>query len=37
MLAWALWLSFALLRWRSWVWKAFTHDGMWKGKVTAAA
>jgi hypothetical protein len=33
MLAWALWLSFALLRWSPWVWNAFTHEGMWKGKV----
>ncbi len=37
MLAWALWLSFALLRWLPWAWKSFTHDGMWKGKVAAAA
>ena len=37
MLAWALWLSFALLRWLPWAWKAFTHEGMWRGKVTATA
>ena len=37
MLAWALWLSFALLRWMPWAWNAFTHQGIWKGKVQAAA
>ena len=36
MLAWALWLSFALLRWLPWAWTAFTHDGMWKGRVKEA-
>jgi len=36
MLAWALWLSFALLRWLPWAWNAFTPDGMWKGRVKEA-
>lgn len=33
MLAWALWLSFALLRWLRWAWTAYSHDGLWRGKV----
>jgi len=28
-LAWALWLSFALLRWLPWVWRTFAKDGFW--------
>jgi hypothetical protein len=36
MLAWALWLSFALLRWLPWAWTAFTQGGMWKGRVKEA-
>ncbi len=32
-LAWALWLSFALLRWLPWVWRAFTDDGLWRGRL----
>ncbi len=28
-LAWALWLSFALLRWLPWVWQCFSMDGLW--------
>ena len=28
-LAWALWLSFALLRWLPWVWQCFSVDGLW--------
>jgi len=30
MLAWALWLSFALLRWLPWAWNAFRADGWWR-------
>ena len=30
-LAWALWLSFALVRWLPWVWKCFSNDGFWRG------
>ena len=29
-LAWALWLSFALLRWLPWVWQCFSSDGFWR-------
>lgn len=37
MLAWALWLSFALLRWVPWAWRAWSRDGFWRGHVIAAA
>ncbi len=30
MLLWALWLSFALLRWLRWGWECFTANGLWK-------
>jgi hypothetical protein len=30
MLAWALWLSLALLRWLPWAWAAFSHGGAWR-------
>lgn len=29
-LAWALWLSFALLRWLPWVWTCFSERGLWR-------
>ncbi len=29
-LAWALWLSFALLRWLPWVWRTFSKEGFWR-------
>jgi hypothetical protein len=29
MLAWALWLSFALTRWTRWAWEVFARDGVW--------
>ena len=29
-LAWALWLSFALVRWLPWAWNCFTRDGFWR-------
>ena len=33
MLAWSLWLAFALLGWLKWGWRSFSSDGMWrKGK-----
>ncbi len=32
-LAWALWLSFALLRWLPWVWQCFSSDGFWRKRV----
>ena len=31
-LAWALWLSFALLRWLPWVWRCFSKDGYWQSR-----
>jgi hypothetical protein len=39
MLAWALWLAFALLRWLRWGWECFSSGGYWKpkAKVEAAA
>jgi hypothetical protein len=30
MLAWALWLAAALLRWLKWGWNQFSHEGCWK-------
>lgn len=33
MLAWALWLSFAVLRWLRWAWTAYSHEGFWRGRV----
>ena len=31
-LAWALWLSFSLVRWLPWVWRCFSSDGFWRKK-----
>ena len=36
-LAWALWLSFALVRWLPWVWKCFSNDGLWRSQKDAVA
>lgn len=33
MLAWALWLAFALLNWVKWGWRCFSSNGLWR-KVT---
>ena len=30
MLAWALWLAFALLGWLRWGWEAFRTGGLWR-------
>lgn len=30
MLAWALWLSYALTRWLKWAWEVFARDGLWR-------
>lgn len=30
MLAWALWLAFALLRWLGWAWRCFSSGGIWR-------
>jgi hypothetical protein len=32
MLAWSLWLSFALLRWLRWGWQCFGTDRLWRSK-----
>ena len=29
MLAWALWLAFALLRWLRWGWECYSEGGLW--------
>ena len=34
-LAWALWLSFALMRWLPWVWRCFAEGGLWRAKAPA--
>lgn len=31
-LAWALWLSFALLKWLPWVWESFSKRGFWRSR-----
>ena len=31
-LMWALWLSFALLRWLPWVWQCFAKEGFWRSR-----
>ncbi len=33
MLAWALWIAFALLRWLRWSWGAFSSGGYWRSVV----
>ena len=30
MLLWALWLSFALLRWLPWAWRQYASEGLWR-------
>jgi hypothetical protein len=30
MLAWALWLALALLRWAPWAWESFSLGGLWR-------
>ena len=32
MLAWSLWLAFALLRWARWSWQCFSHNRLWFSK-----
>lgn len=32
MLLWALWLSFALLAWMQWGWRAFGHGAFWRAR-----
>lgn len=36
-LVWALWLSFALLKWLPWVWQKFSADGFWRSRKDQAA
>jgi hypothetical protein len=36
-LGWALWLSFALLRWLPWVWRSFSSQGYWRPRERAVA
>ena len=36
MLLWALWLSFALLRWLPWAWRQFSSHGLWRSRQVAA-
>jgi hypothetical protein len=31
-LAWALWLSFALLHWLRWAWQCFAKEGFWRSR-----
>ena len=35
-LAWALWLSLALMRWLPWIWQCFSATGLWHGKPPTA-
>jgi hypothetical protein len=37
MLAWALWLATALLRWLRWGWAQFAHGELWRGRRRIAA
>jgi hypothetical protein len=30
MLAWALWLALAVIRWARWIWGCFTHGELWR-------
>ncbi len=32
-LAWALWLSFALMRWLPWAWRGWSEGGSWQGRI----
>ncbi len=34
-LAWALWLSFALIRWLPWAWRCWSEGGHWQGALVA--
>ncbi|MCH8158667.1 MAG: hypothetical protein IIA08_02225 [Proteobacteria bacterium] len=36
-LVWALWLSFALLRWLPWVWRCFSSQGFWRPRTKVQA
>jgi hypothetical protein len=36
-LGWALWLSFALLKWLPWIWRSFSSQGYWRPRERAVA
>jgi hypothetical protein len=36
MLAWALWLAYALLDWLRWGWNCYSRDGLWRARRTQA-
>ncbi len=36
-LLWALWLSFALLKWLPWAWRCYTGHGFWRGRRVATS
>ncbi|MEO8443384.1 MAG: hypothetical protein ABI567_00065 [Gammaproteobacteria bacterium] len=33
MLAWALWIVFAFLRWLPWAWENYSRGGLWRGRI----
>ena len=37
MLAWALWIVFAFLRWLPWAWGNFSRGGIWRGRLAPRA
>lgn len=37
MLAWALWLSFALTRWVKWTWSVYSRDGLWRDRTDVSS
>jgi hypothetical protein len=37
MLAWALWLVFALVRWLRWAWRVWTREGIVRGRIALPA
>lgn len=36
MLAWALWLAIAVIRWSKWAWQCYASDGFWKAAAKKA-
>jgi len=37
MLAWALWLALAVIRWARWIWGCFTHGDLWRASAAKPA
>jgi len=35
MLAWAMWIAFALVRWLRWAFNAWKKNGLWRGEGAA--